>query len=352
MKFKFRNFGPIKEAELELRPLTLIAGKNQVGKTFINKAIYSILEPIPRYQINFKYGAGNKFGAIPAKEIESKFRWVFQQDRLGNLVNKFVELKEALIEVESEGGKGSFQLRISSNSIRKIAFNKDFFSPDIVMEKAIYIATPIVLDIVSGIATYREFFKNNYGVPDIYWDIIRDIRNIGEADIISFPEIYDKIKKLIGGEFKYDKEVGFIFLKRNKKLNISLAATGTKLLGLFQLLIKRDFLKQNSILILEEPDAHLHPELRFKLAELLVEFSNNGVSVIISTHSPELVAYFRYALQRDIIDINNCSFLHLKSLDGLVSAGISENSSQVLDEIMMSLTEDYFDLSIKEVFGS
>ena len=34
MKFRFKNLGPIKEADLELGDLTIIAGRNNTGKTY------------------------------------------------------------------------------------------------------------------------------------------------------------------------------------------------------------------------------------------------------------------------------------------------------------------------------
>ena len=35
MKFVFKNLGPISEAELELGDLTIIAGRNNTGKTYV-----------------------------------------------------------------------------------------------------------------------------------------------------------------------------------------------------------------------------------------------------------------------------------------------------------------------------
>lgn len=42
-KFQFRNLGPIKEAELELGELTIVAGRNNTGKTYLTYALYGFL---------------------------------------------------------------------------------------------------------------------------------------------------------------------------------------------------------------------------------------------------------------------------------------------------------------------
>ena len=44
MKFRFKNLGPIKEADLELGDLTVIAGRNNTGKTYIAYALYGFLK--------------------------------------------------------------------------------------------------------------------------------------------------------------------------------------------------------------------------------------------------------------------------------------------------------------------
>ena len=46
MKFKIENLGPILEAELELGNLTIIAGRNNTGKTHVAHALFGFLKKI------------------------------------------------------------------------------------------------------------------------------------------------------------------------------------------------------------------------------------------------------------------------------------------------------------------
>jgi len=48
MKFRFKNLGPIKEADLELGDLTIIAGRNNTGKTYIAYALYGFIKHLKR----------------------------------------------------------------------------------------------------------------------------------------------------------------------------------------------------------------------------------------------------------------------------------------------------------------
>ena len=49
MKFRFKNLGPIKEADLELGDLTIIAGRNNTGKTYLAYALYGFLKHLKRW---------------------------------------------------------------------------------------------------------------------------------------------------------------------------------------------------------------------------------------------------------------------------------------------------------------
>ena len=44
LSFHFRNLGPVKEAEMELGDLTIIAGRNNTGKTYLAYALYGFLK--------------------------------------------------------------------------------------------------------------------------------------------------------------------------------------------------------------------------------------------------------------------------------------------------------------------
>lgn len=45
-KFQFKNLGPLKEASIDLSPLTIICGRNNVGKTYISYKIYDSLKSL------------------------------------------------------------------------------------------------------------------------------------------------------------------------------------------------------------------------------------------------------------------------------------------------------------------
>ena len=49
VKFRFKNLGPVNEAELELGDLTIIAGRNNTGKTYLAYTLYGFLKAWKRW---------------------------------------------------------------------------------------------------------------------------------------------------------------------------------------------------------------------------------------------------------------------------------------------------------------
>ena len=44
LNFRFKNIGPVKDANLELGDLTIIAGRNNTGKTYVVYTLYGFLK--------------------------------------------------------------------------------------------------------------------------------------------------------------------------------------------------------------------------------------------------------------------------------------------------------------------
>lgn len=107
----------------------------------------------------------------------------------------------------------------------------------------------------------------------------------------------EEIQKIIDGNIVYDnKQRDFIYSKNEKAISIKNTASGIKSFGILQLLLENDILNQNSILIIDEPENHLHPKWQLKYAKVLVTLAKNGVKILIASHSPYMIeAIKRYS---------------------------------------------------------
>lgn len=87
-----------------------------------------------------------------------------------------------------------------------------------------------------------------------------------------------------------------------KNLLVQNLATGSKCFAAIKQLLLNRQLKKNSLLILDEPESHLHPEWQNIFAEIIVLLVKEwGVKVLLTTHSPNFVlALDTYSIKNKI----------------------------------------------------
>jgi len=128
------------------------------------------------------------------------------------------------------------------------------------------------------------------GGPSYLVDFSRRNRREG-ADNVSMlsKKIEDDIMR---GEIEMKRqETGYPdfryqFADNGKRRNISLIYASSSVSELAPIvLFIRYYLSIDDVFIVEEPEAHLHPESQREIASMLVELVNAGVNVVITTHS-------------------------------------------------------------------
>lgn len=101
MKFRFKNLGPIKNADLELGDLTIIAGHNNTGKTRVAYALYGFLRTIDnqlkrKWALDFAQNHFLRFVQRPLIDItqelliEGQFEWSLNRDSLRDERNSLI----------------------------------------------------------------------------------------------------------------------------------------------------------------------------------------------------------------------------------------------------------------------
>tara|TARA_Y100000052_G_C2950851_1_gene87071 strand:- start:292 stop:1425 length:1134 start_codon:yes stop_codon:yes gene_type:complete len=69
----------------------------------------------------------------------------------------------------------------------------------------------------------------------------------------------------------------------------------------FPIVVSALLAKPGDILVIDSPEAHLHPHGQSKMGEFLAAISNSGVQIIIETHSDHMVNGLRLAVARSIV---------------------------------------------------
>ncbi len=88
--------------------------------------------------------------------------------------------------------------------------------------------------------------------------------------------------------------------------------------------------EKGDLLIIENPESHLHPQGQAKMGELLAKASNDGVQIIVESHSDHLFNGIRVAIKEKFIRKDNVSVFYFErdSKDGKHTTSISQPEIQ------------------------
>ena len=151
--------------------------------------------------------------------------------------------------------------------------------------------------------------------------------------------LIDKIKNIIGGEVVYENDEFFTMKENGEKILFCLEASGFRKFGLLWRLLRNGLLETGSVLMWDEPENSINPELVPVLVDILLELAQNGVQIFIATHDYEVARYFDVRKKRSIpVMFYNFS----KSSDGHISCTSSDEYIKVPDNLFESAGKAMF----------
>lgn len=117
-------------------------------------------------------------------------------------------------------------------------------------------------------------------------------------------EFISKISEKIRGEATYDIDSlnSPLLYKRNdgKVFNLLESATGIKSFSILQILLNNGFIDKNTLLIIDEPEAHLHPQWIVEYARIIVLIHKHiGTKFFIASHSTDFVSAIKYIATKE-----------------------------------------------------
>lgn len=171
---------------------------------------------------------------------------------------------------------------------------KDFSDEISILHKAIYIDNPFVLDELSLYEYHNpmdELLKQllvGKQEEDAMEGIIETVRAKEKLQ-----DVYETLQSVVNGEIVTNQSTNEYFLKNNdfrKPVLLQNLSTGMKSFVILKMLLEKGALNEKDVLILDEPEIHLHPQWQIVYAELIVLLQKHfDLSVIVTTHSPYFV---------------------------------------------------------------
>lgn len=366
MRLILTNVGIIESADIELKGLTVIAGNNDTGKSTVGKIVYSLTKAYQDFEIKSIKEKNNLIQKY-FREIYSLIRGEvsLEKENIKKLFNNIAffgrridskdilqlvregkevisaeeiknEIKEKILtlfnqieivykkeETKSDKILSSLKGIMSSefidqitnfasdnaqievydgeNKIIKFSIEKGIMAAELKdkifpFESSIFIETPLVLSYADSF----EIADETYHIEDL-------LTTLKNSSVYKEKE-ESSISRIIDGKFYFNEdEDTFEFKKKfgNKSviINMKNVASGIRNFGLLQLLEKAGEFNKNLLLVIDEPEVHLHPDWQVEYAKVLISLIKRGVKVLVTSHSPYLIeALNKYSQQEGLIE--------------------------------------------------
>lgn len=264
-----------------------------------------------------------EFFSLLIADFDQKYEELYLNKEKRSLDQLYRFIKRNYLEED----KAPSKIQLSEDGVKLLEKGK--FDAPLMIHRAIYIDTPMALsDKAKTLSTHWT---------DLYEMMISPRGEMPQSG----KKVLLRIRRLINGQiiveddtFGFNKELHF---HREDGLNIPLekAATGLKAFAYLQRLLENGYLNEETLLLIDEPEAHLHPQWIVEFARLLVLLHKElGLKIMIASHNPDMVAAIQSIAHKEDI-IENTYFYQ---------ATRSENSLQYTYQNLGS--------DIKEIFES
>ncbi len=211
--------------------------------------------------------------------------------------------------------------------------SKDFNATQNIFSKSYFIDNAFILDEVpyleryhtSTFYIYGDFATNSINIATHKEKLLKYLSKPYQINVTNELEqnkFYDKVQKhindIIPGDLRINKNV-LEYVENGIPLKASNLATGSKMFGIIKMILDKYGLDDSTMLILDEPEAHLHPKWQNAFAEVIVILVKElNVNVLLTSHSPTFVLAIEAFMRKyEIIEKTNFYHTELQE-DGFV----------------------------------
>lgn len=257
--------------------INVLIGENGVGKTTILKMIYAATQ-----WSNEKTAIGKT----------KKFTDFFSNSLKDSDKLKTADRKEDYCYYKVSYGEHVFEDSLSHKGF----FDFDGWSG--LNIQSVYIPSTEMLSHSKGFLAMNQKYSMPFDGTQV--DIIvnaslPETREVPESCRAVLKEISD----VIDGTVVQEDDVFYVIKNDGRKIDFSLESEGFRKLGLLWKLIRNGLLEKGTVLLWDEPEANLNPELYPLVASILLQLQKNGVQIFIATHSYNFAKYLEIRKSRN-----------------------------------------------------
>ena len=212
----------------------------------------------------------------------------------------------------------TLEIKGEKNVIRFTDAGCEVRNPTKVRKTVRYIATPDVLSLINNKALREIDAEVEAAVSSLFekyvWELARELHRDGEglstAEQIeiseSLKDLNQILNQIVKGDFKRDnssQDAPFsLFEEGQEATKAENLSMGLKFFVLLRHMLQKGILSKKDILILDEPENHLHPEWQVQYAKILVLLQKTyDLTLLVTSHSTFFVnALQQAALAKDV----------------------------------------------------
>lgn len=299
---KIDGYKCISHLNLNLRSLNLLTGMNSSGKSSVIQSLVKVFQEMNMLDSGISFGDFSE---------------------LRNLITGSNEIKMTV----GLSNRKSFTYTLNANSVDTNS-SETVFDGEVIYMNADRIGVcdtyaknyslkkdPIG---IHGQYTFDYLSRNAYNSLEnesLYWESETLAKNLGS-------QVNYWLNRIIGYEITSEEISGTDVVKVSyrqpqfpKMLRPKNIGTGVSYVA--GIIIAALSCKKNSLLIIENPEIHLHPAAQSRLASFFAFLAQRGVQLVIETHSDHIYNGLRVCVKRQEISLDNLMIGYFSSSQGL-----------------------------------
>lgn len=284
-------------------------------------------------------------------KIKDELKANFQISKVSSLIKNSFDM--AVFEIN-----GLINIKIHEDDTLEISYDENYLTNSNEINRVVFFESPLYWKILSlvnsnkdNISKYRSDLINNErlsGIPKHFLDledlVFANFLDDTPSDFIM--DAANSLEEKLRGKFKIANEDLNFETQEGQIISKSLISFGMTNLGILQTVLSKNIINIGSFVFIDEPESNLHPEWQAILASVLVNLAKNGVYVIITTHSSDILKAFDVITQEQKVEEDLSTYYfkpngNLLELDDLDATPIEQARRELLKTYEKLLVRGY-----------
>lgn len=284
--------------EFDLDDLTKeIYNSYQINKTDYDAFVAKLTKNIDATVLNTYRNQLKRIFNVTDDEYARKMVQEFFADEFKQQINNTLEKETGKIVLTIKNAEA--KVFFTDNHVTKIE------KPFSIFSEAIYLDDPFIVDkppintrvLFSQLASVNNYYAHKDRLSYLLYSKYSTNNLIDEIVVGErLADIMQKMSLACDGKIYFEKNGELVFKQNSQEASFNIAnlSTGLKTFAIIQMLLFSGFIQDGGVLVLDEPEIHLHPEWQLFFAELIVMLQKEfNLHILINTHSP----YFLNAIE-------------------------------------------------------